>query len=187
MRSSRASTASLPIRQYELLVDADQRRRLRSCGGIIGRASPAKDAVLSILLTSATRTLVAFLSFVASQYEILFRFSISTFHVSVMAITPAIASHKVRHPSPSNFSVFLASRLAAVTSKRGCGDGGCRGHGAKDAMQMSECGSEIGQRFLRLCTTLRMRNLAMYLGPTPPEMLPLHCMGATRRSRRLDP
>jgi hypothetical protein len=54
-------------------------------------------------------------------------------------------------------------------------------------MQMSECGSEIGQRFLRLCTTLRMRNLAMYLGPTPPEMLPLHCMGATRRSRRLDP
>jgi hypothetical protein len=37
-----------------------------------------------------------------------------------MAITPAIASHKVRHPSwsPSNFSAFIASdfkKLAAVT------------------------------------------------------------------------
>jgi len=37
--------------------------------------------------------------FVATQYEIPFKLSISTFHVSVMAITPAIASHKVRHPS----------------------------------------------------------------------------------------
>jgi homogentisate 1,2-dioxygenase len=27
-----------------------------------------------------------------------------------MAITAAIASHKVRHPSPSNFSVFMAPR-----------------------------------------------------------------------------
>jgi len=35
----------------------------------------------------------------ATQYEIPFKLSISTFHVSVMAITPAIASHKVRHPS----------------------------------------------------------------------------------------
>jgi hypothetical protein len=48
--------------------------------------------------------------FVATQYEIPFKLSISTFHVSVMTITPAIASHKVRHPSPSNFSVFMASR-----------------------------------------------------------------------------
>jgi hypothetical protein len=39
-----------------------------------------------------------------------FKLSISTFHVSVMAITPAIASHKVRHPSLSNFSVFIAPR-----------------------------------------------------------------------------
>jgi hypothetical protein len=45
---------------------------------------------------------------VATQYEVPFKLSISTFHVSVMAITPAIASHKVRHPSPSNFSVFMA-------------------------------------------------------------------------------
>jgi len=43
-----------------------------------------------------------------TQYEIPFKLSISTFHASVMAITPAIASHKVRHPSPSNFSVFMA-------------------------------------------------------------------------------
>src|SRR5215472_6274070 len=88
--------------------------------------------------------------FVATQYEIPFKLSISTFHVSVMAITPAIVSHKVRHPSPSNFSAFMAPRqLAAVTPKRGWG---VRGHGAKDAMQMSECGSEIGQRILPLCT-----------------------------------
>src|SRR5213595_3715838 len=33
--------------------------------------------------------------FVATQYEIPFKLSISTFHVSVMAITPAIATHKV--------------------------------------------------------------------------------------------
>ena len=33
------------------------------------------------------------------QYESPLKLSISTFHVSVMAITPAIASHKVRHPS----------------------------------------------------------------------------------------
>jgi hypothetical protein len=37
--------------------------------------------------------------FLATQYDIPFKLSISTFHVSVMAITPAIASHKVRHPS----------------------------------------------------------------------------------------
>jgi hypothetical protein len=48
--------------------------------------------------------------FVATQYEKPFKLSMSTFHVSVMAITPAIASHKVRHPSPSNFSVFMAPR-----------------------------------------------------------------------------
>jgi hypothetical protein len=45
------------------------------------------------------------------SYSLLpFKLSISTFHVSVMAITPAIASHNVRHPSPSNFSVFMAPR-----------------------------------------------------------------------------
>src|SRR5215472_14205521 len=77
---------------------------------------------------------------VATQYEIPFKLSISTFHVSVMASTPAIASHKVRHPSlPSNFSVFMASRLAAVTPR----GWGVRGHGARDEMQTSECGSEI--------------------------------------------
>ena len=31
--------------------------------------------------------------FVATQYDIPFKLSISTVHVSVMAITPAIASH----------------------------------------------------------------------------------------------
>ena len=35
---------------------------------------------------------------VATQYEIPFKLSISTFHASVMAITPVIANHKVRHP-----------------------------------------------------------------------------------------
>jgi hypothetical protein len=48
--------------------------------------------------------------FAATQYEIPFKPSMSTFHVNVMASTPAIASHKLRHPSPSNFSVFMASR-----------------------------------------------------------------------------
>jgi hypothetical protein len=52
--------------------------------------------------TKATK-LVAFFFPVAglfvAQYEVPFKLSISTFHVSVMAITPAIASHKVRHPS----------------------------------------------------------------------------------------
>ena len=52
----------------------------------------------------------------ANQYEIPFKLNISTFHVSVMASTPAIASHIVRHPSSSNFSVFMAPRQAAVTS-----------------------------------------------------------------------
>jgi hypothetical protein len=37
--------------------------------------------------------------FVETQYEIPFKLSISTFHVSITAITAAIASHKVRHPS----------------------------------------------------------------------------------------
>jgi hypothetical protein len=36
---------------------------------------------------------------VSTQYEMPFKLSISTFHVSVMAITPAIVSHNVRHPS----------------------------------------------------------------------------------------
>ena len=52
----------------------------------------------------------------ANQYEIPFKLNISTFHVSVMASTPAIASHIVRHPSSSNFSVFMAPRQAAVAS-----------------------------------------------------------------------
>jgi len=48
--------------------------------------------------------------FVATQYEIPFKLSISTFHVSVMASTPAIAIHNLRHPSlPSNFSAFMTS------------------------------------------------------------------------------
>jgi hypothetical protein len=37
--------------------------------------------------------------FVATQYEIPFKLSIRTFHVSIMAINPAIASHRLRHPS----------------------------------------------------------------------------------------
>jgi hypothetical protein len=71
--------------------------------------------------------------FVATQYEIPSKLSISTFHVSVMAITPAIASHKVRHPSPSNFSVFMAPRQK-VSCRDLAGAGGLRGvrgHGAK--------------------------------------------------------
>ena len=73
-----------------------------------------------VRITKVTK-LVAFsllANFVAAQYEIPFKLSISTFHVSVMAITPAIASHKVRHPSPSNFSVFMAPPMKRV----GCRD-----------------------------------------------------------------
>jgi len=54
-------------------------------------------------ITKATKLVAFFFPlaglFVATQYDIPFKLSISTFHVSVMAITPAIASHKVRHPS----------------------------------------------------------------------------------------
>jgi hypothetical protein len=54
-------------------------------------------------ITKATKPVAFFFPlaglFVATQYDIPFKLSISTFHVSVMAITPAIASHKVRHPS----------------------------------------------------------------------------------------
>ena len=93
----------------------------------------AKGAVV-FLRAGQTKAIhwVAFFSptvrlLIATQYEIPFKLSISTFHVSVMAITPAIASHKVRHPSssPSNFSAFMASdfkKLAAVTP-------GDEGHG----------------------------------------------------------
>ena len=53
--------------------------------------------------TKATNLVASFFPvaglFVAVQYEIPFKLTISTFHVSVMAITPAIAIHKVRHPS----------------------------------------------------------------------------------------
>jgi hypothetical protein len=102
---------------------------------------------------------------VATQYEIPFKVSISTFHVSVMAITPAIASHKVRHPSPSNFSVLMAPRqkVSWRDPEWGCGDGG----GAtqpKNQTQTAEYGSEVAQRILLLCTSLRIRNLAMCFG-----------------------
>jgi hypothetical protein len=60
--------------------------------------------VLSMARITKATKLVAFFFplaclFVATQYEISFKLSTSTFHVSIMAITPAIASHKVRHPS----------------------------------------------------------------------------------------
>jgi hypothetical protein len=41
------------------------------------------------------------------QYEKLFNPNISTFHVSVMANTPATASHKAFHPSWRRFSAFM--------------------------------------------------------------------------------
>jgi len=80
--------------------------------------------------------------FVATQYEIPFKLNIR-FHVRVMAITPAIASHKVRHPSPSNFSVFMVPRQigvhgpptkssAAVTSVR------VEGLGVRDATEPNQ-------------------------------------------------
>jgi hypothetical protein len=85
-----------------------------------------------VRITKATKLVAFFFSvavlFVATQYEIPFKLSISTFHVSVMASTPAIASHKVRHPSPSNFSVFIGSptkKLAAVTPMGGLWGWGC--------------------------------------------------------------
>src|SRR6516162_8544688 len=49
-----------------------------------------------------------------TQYEMPFKLSMTTFQISMMAITPAMASHKARHPS-CNFSVFMAevrSKLA---------------------------------------------------------------------------
>jgi hypothetical protein len=48
--------------------------------------------------------------FVATQYEIPFKLSMSTFQVSIIAMTPAIASHKVRHPS-WNFWIFIVKVL----------------------------------------------------------------------------
>jgi len=45
-------------------------------------------------------------AFVATQYEIPFKLSIATFQISMIAITPAMASHNARHPS-CNFSVFM--------------------------------------------------------------------------------
>jgi hypothetical protein len=96
------------------VLDVDQRRRLRSYGWDYGPRQQWRGCFLSNDLghqkSGGLFFPVAGL-FVASQYEIPFKLSISTFHVRVMAITPAIASHKVRHPSlPSNFSVFTASR-----------------------------------------------------------------------------
>ena len=72
-------------------------------GGNVRGNSPANIAKRVARINKAT-TLVAFFFpvaslFVATQYEIPFKLSISTFHVSVMAITPATAIHKVRHPS----------------------------------------------------------------------------------------
>src|SRR5262249_58468782 len=66
----------------------------------------------------------------------------STFHVSVMASTPAIAIHNVRHPSlPSNFSAFMASQTKSCRDLGGGEGWRGRGHGAKNEMKMSECGS----------------------------------------------
>jgi hypothetical protein len=71
--------------------------------------------------------------------------SISTFHVSVMAITPAIASHKVRI-----LRDLQTSRCCSwlPTEKVGCRDlgigaegDGVWSHGAKGETQTSECGS----------------------------------------------
>jgi hypothetical protein len=59
--------------------------------------------------------------FVATQYEIPFKLSISTFHVSVMPSTPAIASHNVRHPSPSRFP---DEKVSCRDPERGCGGWG---------------------------------------------------------------
>jgi hypothetical protein len=42
-----------------------------------------------------------------TQYEMPFKLSMTTFQISIIAITPAMASHKARHPS-CNFSVFMA-------------------------------------------------------------------------------
>ena len=96
----------------------------------------AKGAVVFLRAgqTKATRWVAFFFPaarllrlLIATQYEIPFKLSISTFHVSVMAITPAIASHKVRHPSwsPSNFSAFMASDLKKI----GCRDLRIEGEG----------------------------------------------------------
>jgi hypothetical protein len=61
--------------------------------------------------------------FVATQYEIPLKLSISTFHVSVMVSTPAIASHKARHPSPAQTSrcSWLPDKKLAAVTPRGAG------------------------------------------------------------------
>jgi len=46
-------------------------------------------------------------SSVSTQYEMPFKLSMTTFQISMTASTPAMASHKARHPS-CNLSVFMA-------------------------------------------------------------------------------
>jgi hypothetical protein len=92
--------------------------------------------IVSRVLQRATRlfpsndlghqTLVAFFFPVASLFVA--THSVSTFHVSVMAITPAIANHEVHRPS--NFSAFMYKGIERVTvrgrSQASKGDG-CHG------------------------------------------------------------
>src|SRR5262249_9062310 len=80
----------------------DQRRRLQSCGWDYeprlydgGRGSPGTlghpfGGPLFVSSSGFIR---------CNSIEIPFKLSIRTFHVSITAITAAIASYKVRHPS----------------------------------------------------------------------------------------
>ena len=93
------------------------------------RAAPfaMTDAVFSSFKNLRPPEMVAFflsvaVLFLATQYEMPFKVSISTFHVRVMAITPAIASHKVRHPSPvlNRKPTLCANPIALAPTASNC-------------------------------------------------------------------
>jgi len=53
-----------------------------------------------------TPCLAGWLRSLATQYEMPWKPSMTTFQMSIIAMTPGMASHKARHPS-CNFSVFM--------------------------------------------------------------------------------
>jgi hypothetical protein len=71
---------------------------VRSYDGIMNPRHITKATNFGGLLFSSP-SFFQWRAFIATQYEIPFKLSINTVHVSVMAITPAMASHKVRHAS----------------------------------------------------------------------------------------
>ena len=88
-------------------------------------------------------------SSVSTQYEMPFKLSMTTFQISIMTITPAMASHKARHPS-CNFlclhgensdqnSWLRNERHALSADYRMLFAGGHRLMGVVNAHQCSNC------------------------------------------------